>query len=215
MKNIEYEIIESGDFAVNTVILRKKDSSECIIIDSGEEFDSINALIKKKSLQPVALLYTHAHIDHIGSAAELVGEYSLPVYLNSDDMDLYKMISEQATMFCRPDKGICQNINFFKHKDILTFLKIPDLEIKVLYTPGHSAGSSCFYLEKEKLLIAGDTLFAGGIGRTDLPGSQPDKIINSIRSQLFTLPGKVKVIPGHGDETTIDVEIKTNPFLIG
>lgn len=183
---------------------------EALIIDPGAEAGTIQKAIDGLAVTPVAILLTHTHYDHIGAVDETRKIFDVPVYV----------AAEEDSWLGDPSKNLSQMIGMPFIVDAADHLFNPDetLEIgdftfKVLATPGHSPGGVSFVFDEDKFVISGDALFAGGIGRSDFPGSNGRQLLNGIREQLFTLPGDYKVYSGHGPETTIQHEIDTNPFF--
>jgi len=181
---------------VNTYVLADK-SGDCAIIDCGcynsTETEKLAGFIKAKNLNPVLVLNTHCHLDHIFGNSYLLEKYKL------------------KPLSCELDEANrLEPAGFIADNQIVTF---GTTDLLALQVPGHTLGSLAFYSEKNDCVFTGDALFAGSIGRTDLPGGNYDTLINSIRNKLFVLPGSTIVYPGHGKETTIEKEIKTNPFF--
>lgn len=200
-----------GMFQCNCSILADEESREAVIIDPGDEVDRIVAAITDNELKPVAIVHTHAHLDHIGGTAALSRATGAPTYLHDSDSFLHESLPMQAMMLglhLPPSSPIdqaladLQAVSFGRH------------ELGVLHTPGHTPGSVCFDVIGHDLCFSGDTLFCQGIGRTDLPGGDYSAIERSIRDRLYTLNGAVEVIPGHGPPTTIDRERMSNPFVL-
>jgi glyoxylase-like metal-dependent hydrolase (beta-lactamase superfamily II) len=181
-----------------------------MVIDPGDEIQSILALVRKHNLQVKQIVITHAHIDHVGGAMKLRAATGAPILLNQNDYDLLKMLDIQATWIGVPPPGKVDIDQSIGQSDTI---KAGSLTANVIFTPGHTEGSVCLYFPVEKKLIAGDTLFAGSIGRTDLPGGSFDKIIDSLHDKLLALPDDTVVTPGHGPQTTIGEERANNPFL--
>jgi glyoxylase-like metal-dependent hydrolase (beta-lactamase superfamily II) len=181
-----------------------------MVIDPGDEIESILALVRKHGLQVKQIVITHAHIDHVGGAMKLRAATGAPILLNQNDYELLKMLDVQAAWIGAPPPGKVQIDQNIGQDDTL---KAGSLTANVIFTPGHTEGSVCLYFPAEKKLIAGDTLFAGSIGRTDLPGGSFEKIIDSLHDKLLALPDDTLVIPGHGPQTTIGEERESNPFL--
>jgi glyoxylase-like metal-dependent hydrolase (beta-lactamase superfamily II) len=181
-----------------------------MVIDPGDEIQSILALVGKHNLQVKQIVITHAHIDHVGGAMKLRAATGAPILLNQNDYDLLKMLDIQATWIGVPPPGKVEIDQSVGQADTV---KAGSLTANVIFTPGHTEGSICLYFPVEKKLIAGDTLFAGSIGRTDLPGGSFEKIIDSLHDKLLALPDDTVVTPGHGLQTTIGEERENNPFL--
>jgi len=178
---------------------------KCVIIDAGDSADFILNEIISKKLKPNAILATHGHFDHLLAAGEMQLSYNIPFYISKKDSFLLKRAKETADYYLgfKNDVIKIKNIKDINSKEI----KIKNLTIKVIKTPGHTPGSVCFYIEKEKLLFTGDTLFKAGIGRYDFSYSSKKNIVQSI-IRLYSLPDDVIVFPGHGDKTTIGDEKK-------
>lgn len=199
---------------VNTYILADL-SGDCAIIDCGcydpDEFNELTNLIGQKELKPVLLLNTHCHLDHIFGNRFILEKYNLGTFCHREDEQNRENAVNHAMMF-----GLSMEIppvpaGFIKDRQRLSFGKT---DLVALHVPGHSRGSLAFYCSTDKIVFTGDALFAGSIGRTDLPGGNYEALINSITTRLFTLPSDTCVYPGHGESTTIEKEIKSNPFFI-
>jgi glyoxylase-like metal-dependent hydrolase (beta-lactamase superfamily II) len=204
------ETFPTGPLQSNCTILGDEESGEAIVVDPGDEADRINRRLIKLGLKLKQILLTHAHFDHVGAAADLKKLTGAPIFLNEDDLPLLATVREQASWLgMRPTETATPD-EYLSDGRIVGLERYP---AQVLATPGHTQGGVCLYFESLKLLIAGDTLFAGGIGRTDLPGGDYSQIIHSIQSRLMVLPEDTKVITGHGPSTTIGIERRTNPFL--
>jgi glyoxylase-like metal-dependent hydrolase (beta-lactamase superfamily II) len=181
-----------------------------MVIDPGDDIADILPLIKKHNLQIKQIVITHAHIDHVGGAMKLRAATGAPILLNQNDYALLKMMDVQASWIGMASPGKIDIDQSIANADTV---KAGSLVANVLHTPGHTEGSICLYFPAEKKLIAGDTLFAGSIGRTDLPGGSFDKIIHSLHEKLMALPDDTLVVPGHGPMTNIGEERQSNPFL--
>ncbi len=205
------ETFPVGLLSCNCTILGDEEGGEAIVVDPGDDVPGILARLARHHLTLKQIIITHAHIDHVGGAAKLKAATGAPILLNQDDLPLLEMLSAQAAWlgvempeWVPPDQHAADNL-------IIGLKKFPGI---VLHTPGHTEGSISLHFAPEKLLIAGDTLFAGTIGRTDLPGGNMKKILTSIHDRLLPLPDETRVIPGHGNKTTIGHERKSNPFLV-
>jgi glyoxylase-like metal-dependent hydrolase (beta-lactamase superfamily II) len=199
-----------GPLQCNCTILGDEQAGEAIVIDPGDEVGRIHRRLSDLGLKLKQILVTHAHIDHVGGALKLKRLTGAPILFNQDDLPLIKMMEMQAGWLgvatpetAPPDESLTDGLS----------VGLPSLPAQVIHTPGHTQGSVCLHFAPLKLLIAGDTLFAGSIGRTDLPGGNYDQIIDSIQFRLLPLPDETKVLPGHGPGTTIGAEKKNNPFL--
>ena len=210
---IKIQSFTFNPFQENTYVL-SDESGECIIIDPGcydaEEKEELAIFIDSKGLKPVKILLTHAHIDHVLGINFLAGKYGLPIVMNSIETELLKSASIYGQMWGIQVEPAPDPQEFLKDGDTFTFGKT---ELEVLFTPGHSPGSLSFYHRPTKQLIAGDVLFYGSIGRTDLPGGNFETLEKSIRTKLYTLEDDVIVYSGHGQSTTIGHEKRTNPFV--
>ncbi len=207
-----HEILPVGPLQCNCSIVGDEQTKEAMVIDPGDEIDEVLAIVQRHGLTVKQIVITHAHIDHIGGAAKLKRVTGAPVLLNANDQALLKMLDVQATWLgMRPP----ENTTIDSSVTTGDTLRTGSLAADVLHTPGHTEGSICLYFAAEKKLIAGDTLFAGSIGRTDLPGGSYQKIMSSLRGPVLALPDETIVVPGHGPLTTIGDERETNPFLVG
>jgi hydroxyacylglutathione hydrolase len=205
-----HEILPVGPLQCNCSIVGDETSHEAMVIDPGDEIEDILALVQKHKLQVKHIVITHAHIDHVGGAMKLRAATGAPILLNQNDYALLKMLDVQAAWLGMKSPGKVDIDDSLGQADVV---KAGSLVANVMHTPGHTEGSICLYFPAEKKLIAGDTLFAGSIGRTDLPGGSFEKIIESLHGQVLALPDETLVIPGHGPETTIGEERQSNPFL--
>lgn len=205
-----HEILPVGPLQCNCSIIGDETSHEAMVIDPGDDIADVLALIEKHNLQVKQIVITHAHIDHVGGAMKLRAATGAPIVLNQNDYALLKMLDLQAAWIGMPSPG---NVEIDRSVGELDKIQAGPLVANVMHTPGHSEGSICLYFPAEQKLIAGDTLFAGSIGRTDLPGGSFDKIISSLHEKLLALPDDTIVVPGHGPLTTIGDERETNPFL--
>jgi hydroxyacylglutathione hydrolase len=205
-----HEILPVGPLQCNCSVIGDETTRDAMVIDPGADIDDIVTIIRKHNFKVKQIIITHAHIDHVGGAMKLRALTGAPILLNQNDYALLKMLDVQATWVGMPapgdvkiDAGLGDGEN----------LSAGSLSANVLHTPGHTEGSVCLYFPAEKLLIAGDTLFAGSIGRTDLPGGSLEKIMRSLHQRVLALPDETVVIPGHGPKTTIGDEREGNPYL--
>lgn len=201
-----------GPLACNCTILGDEATATALVVDPGAEVEDILGHLAAHRWKLSAIIVTHAHIDHIGGAAELKRRTGAPVWLCPRDLRLYDTLESQAHWIGVPPP---ERVVIDGDLGVGTRLELGAHRLHVLETPGHTEGSVCLYLPEESKLFAGDTLFAGSIGRTDLPGGDDVAIIDSIRGTLMALPDPTIVIPGHGPETTIGQERLHNPFLRG
>jgi hydroxyacylglutathione hydrolase len=199
---------------VNTYILAGK-SGNCAIIDCGcygeKEFAELTGFLDEKKLNPVLLLNTHCHLDHIFGNGLILDRYGLRSHYSELEEQNRRLAPNHAMIF-----GLEMNVapdaeTYIEHNQTIGF---EDISFKALHVPGHTAGSLAFYSEDNNCVFTGDALFAGSIGRSDLPGGNFNTLITSIKTHLLTLPDETVVYPGHGPETTIGKESRTNPYLI-
>jgi len=206
-----HEIITVGPLQCNCSIIGDEATREAMVIDPGDQIDDIMNIVERHGLTVKQIVVTHAHIDHVGGAMKLKQRTGAPVMLNQNDQALLKMMDTQAAWIGVRPPGQIAIDQSLKDADRL---QVGKLNASVMHTPGHTEGSICLYFPAEKKLIAGDTLFAGSIGRTDLPGGSYEKIMDSLRGRVLELSDDTVVIPGHGPETTIGEERQSNPFLV-
>jgi hydroxyacylglutathione hydrolase len=207
-----------GVLQCNCLIIGDPKTREALVIDPGDEVERILGLLGRYKLTVKVIVSTHAHIDHIGGLAKLHQYTGAPVMMHNDDLPLYHGMDVQADFLCMQAPELVDVDHLLKDGDSLSW---GGFQANVIHTPGHSPGSVSLYLPKDsghiKLtqpqLFAGDTLFAGSIGRTDLWGGSFDQIMDSIKSKLLQLPDDTVVHPGHGPSTSIGHERHSNPFL--
>jgi hydroxyacylglutathione hydrolase len=205
-----HEILPVGMLQCNCSILGDETSGEAIVVDPGDDIPRIVKLLEKHHLTVKQILITHAHIDHIAGAARLKQLTGAPILYNPRDLPLVQMMDVQATWLGMPTPEVHAPDDALEDGRVIA---ITGLRGNILATPGHTQGSVCLHLPTQQLLLAGDTLFAGSVGRTDLPGGDTRTLIRSIHDKLLTLPDTTIVVPGHGPNTTIGVERESNPFL--
>ena len=194
---MEITTLTLGDYMTNCYILRQEGSDKCLIIDPGYEAGRILAFLQEKHLEPEAILLTHGHFDHVGAVGDIAAETDCDVYISAADLSLPPMITNGKLFYTHtyPASGT---------------LNLAGLTLRILPTPGHTPGSVC--LLTGDTILSGDTLFRGSCGRTDLPGGSWEQIASSLKT-LAALPADYRVLPGHGEETTLDWERKHNPYL--
>ncbi|HUR30774.1 MAG TPA: MBL fold metallo-hydrolase [Saprospiraceae bacterium] len=211
--SLEIQSITFNPFEENTYII-SNDTGECIIIDPGcsdqQERDELSRIIKDAGWTPTRLINTHCHIDHILGNAFVANTYNLGLEIHRGELPVLKSGLTVAGMYGIPYDPSPDPVSFLDENSVVEF---GGTSIKILYTPGHSPASICFYNAADGWLVGGDVLFYESIGRTDLPGGDHNTLLNSIRTQLFPLPAETIVYPGHGPQTTIGYEKMFNPFL--
>ncbi|MEH7390443.1 MBL fold metallo-hydrolase [Bacillus sp. JJ1474] len=210
---MEWNQLPLGPLQTNCYIL-SKENNICLIFDPGEESDKLSSYIQKAKLKPVAIILTHAHFDHIGAVDDIREEYNIPVYIHEKEADwlLDPALNGSSRYEMIPNiSGKPADIIINNEQEIT----IGDFTLQIYETPGHSPGSISIYIKDSGLVVAGDALFYGSIGRTDLPGGNHQQLLNSIHNKLLGLPEETIVLPGHGPATTIGQEMDTNPFLNG
>lgn len=203
--------IPNGVFAENCYIVVDEQARECVIVDPGEEAGLILHKVKETGAHPVAIWLTHAHLDHVLGVARVAADTGAPIWLHPADRPLYDAVPEQAAWFGLSQPGTLPAPD--KEMASGQHLSVGNLSFAVRHTPGHSPGSVC--LLGPGVAFTGDVLFAGSIGRTDLPGGDFETLIGSIERELLTLSDDTIVYSGHGPETTIGRERASNPFLTG
>ena len=202
-------------FGINTYLVYDPVTLCCAVIDPGmihkEEENAISDYILKNNLKLTHIINTHLHIDHVAGDNYLKKKYEAPLLANAGDLFLLKNLQAQAELFGLPIKFDAIEID--QNLEPGEVIKIGKGELKVIGVPGHSKGSITLYDPRDKFLIAGDALFQGSIGRTDLPGGNHSELLKNIKENLFSLPDDTVVYPGHGPSTTIGAEKKFNPFF--
>lgn len=203
-------------FATNCWVIAAEKGSECIIVDPGmtDISSEIEMIVAEEGLKPVAALLTHGHLDHTFSVKPLADGYDIPAYIHSEDR---RFIAEPAGIHGAQFVETLSGMSFSEPKKVEvlkdgSMLELLGLSIKAIHAPGHTRGSLMFLLNDE-FLLSGDVLFAGSIGRTDLPTGSSSDMKNTLKKKVLTLNDEIRVLPGHGGETTIKYERKTNPYL--
>lgn len=204
----EVDSLTVGPFQENTFFVRSSGSSEVVIIDPGEEAGRLEDTIESHNWKPVAILNTHAHLDHVGAVVPLQQRYGIPFYLHPKEEPILNAAPEAARLYGVREPEIPSAIKPLSPGDSVV---LAGLTFQVRFTPGHTPGHVAFVLSDR--VFAGDVLFSGSIGRTDLPGGHTETLLVSIRDQMLTLPDPFIVHCGHGPDTTIGRERASNPFL--
>jgi glyoxylase-like metal-dependent hydrolase (beta-lactamase superfamily II) len=212
MEQLRTDILVVGPLGVNCVVLACAGNGEGVVIDPGSEAERICSAVARHGIRVKAVLNTHGHFDHVGGNAGVTACSGAPLLIHPADVPYlsraaasaanYGLVSQDSPA---PDGSLEQGLE----------IVFGDRRLQVLHTPGHTPGGCCFYLPEDGLLISGDTLFAESVGRTDLPGGDHRTLINSITGRLMSLGDDVRVIPGHGPDTTIGHERRHNPYLQG
>lgn len=202
--------LELGPFLANCFLLRREGERDTLVVDPGFEPERVEEALEDWDGAPVAILLTHAHVDHVAGVEALVRTHSIPVYLHPADLALYGAAAQQAAAFGLAMRQPPPPDEYFAHGQTLTLAGV-DLEVR--HAPGHSPGG--VVLSTGDRSFVGDCVFAGSIGRTDLPGGDTGELLRSIREQILTLPGDTILHTGHGPDTTVDREAGSNPFLTG
>lgn len=202
-------------FGENTYILKSNTSSKAIIVDPGmmtvPEREAVDSYITQNALEPQCILVTHMHVDHVASAAWLAGKYNVKIKASKADAPLAASLPAQAARF-----GLKIEVKPIENYDTIgdgDSLSLDGEAINVLASPGHSPGGLAFYLPQSGVVLVGDSLFLGSIGRTDLPGGSHEQLVESIRRKILTLPGDTAVLPGHGPQTSVADEKAHNPYV--
>lgn len=197
-----------GPLQENCYLLADDDVNQAVLIDPGDEAERLLRALSGFELTAVWL--THAHFDHIGALAAVHRRFHVPVYLHPGDHEFFEHAAERAAFFGLVLEQPRVRTEPLKPGQKLTLGRHT---ATCLFTPGHAPGHMAFYLPKKGVVFAGDALFRGSVGRTDLPGANPEQLLTSIRRELLTLPPETRVLSGHGPETTVGEEQRTNPFL--
>ncbi len=198
----------------NAWVIAPERGGPAVVVDAPPDADGVAGLLAANDLVPVALLVSHGHVDHVGGAGEIVRRFAVSAYIHPDDEYLYRDPAAQLRQlwgfevpgdYAPPDRWV-----MLEHGQVLV---LAGLTFDVVHTPGHTPGHCCFHVPEESVLFSGDQLFAGSIGRTDLPGGDYDALMRSMEKRVVTLPAETTVFPGHGPTTTLAAELAHNPFL--
>jgi glyoxylase-like metal-dependent hydrolase (beta-lactamase superfamily II) len=209
-KPMIFESVEVGPLGVNCFILGCAASREGVVIDPGGDVGRISEIVQRHGLKIRYIINTHGHFDHVGGNLQAVKAFGAPLLIHENDAAMLGRAAEVANMYGMQGENSPAPDSFLAETTEIVF---GTHHMKVLHTPGHTQGGCCLYLEAEKKVITGDTLFADSIGRTDLPGGSHEQLLASVRTKLFTLPDEVTAYPGHGPKTTIGHEKRNNPYF--
>jgi glyoxylase-like metal-dependent hydrolase (beta-lactamase superfamily II) len=205
---MDYQLVIVGPLETNCYLFYCSKTRECAVIDPGAEAEKIFEAISSLNLKPIIILNTHGHVDHTGANLDLKERYQVPIAIHPGDLPLleeYLQLEFGLMLGARPapapDRLLADGEK----------IVIGETFLQVIHSPGHSPGSVCFYADH--LLFAGDTLFCGGVGPTDLPGGSWKDLAHSLKARVMTLPDETVVLPGHGPKTTIGEERESNPYL--
>ena len=200
--------------ATNCYLVSSEPGGPAVIIDAPPEAPAIADMVRHSGVTPRALLLTHAHLDHIGGAGGVTEEWGIDACLHPDDGWMAGDLPSQVRMLMGfDDPGDFAGASRYEPLEDGELLYLAGLRFRVLHTPGHSPGHCCFWLEDDGILFSGDHLFAGSIGRTDLPGGDYETLLRSMAEKVVALPPETYVLPGHGPATTLARELASNPFL--
>jgi glyoxylase-like metal-dependent hydrolase (beta-lactamase superfamily II) len=200
-----------GPFAENTLLVADSDSGDALLVDPGGDLDRVLASAGPGGVRVNGIFLTHGHIDHVAGCAEAQERLGVPCQIHAADRDWLEAIPQQAEMFGFERPGAIPRVDrFHEHGDTV---RVGEHVGRVLHTPGHSQGSCCLWFEGARTLLSGDTLFAGSVGRTDLPGGDFGRLATSIVERLFTLGDEIRFYPGHGPGGALGDERRTNPFV--
>ncbi len=207
MINIFHTVL--GMVGTNCYIIVNEDSKQCVVVDPADHAKGIYGVVEQAECKLEGILLTHGHFDHILAAQELKDMSGAKIYASEEEKSI--LSSSQHNLSAVMGEGAITLEADEYLKDGVEY-EVAGIKFKALHTPGHTKGSMCFYIKECDTLISGDTLFAESVGRTDFPTGSMSQIVNSIKTKLFALPGDTRVLPGHGDETSIDYEKMHNPY---
>ena len=207
--NISIKSMVLGLVGTNCYLITNDETKETVIVDPADQGEQINQRLIEQGMKPVAVLLTHGHFDHIMGVDAVRDRWQIPVYLSADEKDL---IADPALNGC---SMIGRNVSVKADHFVSDgqSLVLGAMLFEVISTSGHTAGSVCYYMPQSDVLLSGDTLFEGSVGRTDLPTGSMSRLVRSIREKLMTLKDEVQVLPGHGGATTMGYEKQYNPYF--
>ena len=208
--NVQIKVVQVGLLSTNCYLVMNDDTLEGFIVDPGDETIKINSEIEEMGMVPTAILLTHGHFDHIMAVGELKLKYNIKTYAYEAEAEvLSDSYMNSSARLGRKRYTLTPDVLLKDYEE----LSPAGITVKSLFTPGHTLGGACYFLEEQKLLFSGDTLFCESIGRTDLPTGDSDLLIKSVRTRLAVLPEDTFVLPGHGEPTTIGHEKQYNSFM--
>jgi hydroxyacylglutathione hydrolase len=199
--------------ATNCYVVSAGEGGPGVIVDAPPDPAAVAEVVRRAGVVPQALLLTHGHLDHIGGAGRTAAEFGIPAHLHPADEELASGLEEQGRLLLGPAGGEYSGAGRYEPLAHGEMLDLAGLRFRVIHTPGHTAGHCCLWLEEEAVLFSGDHLFAGSIGRTDLPGGDYATLMRSMAERIVPLPAGTDILPGHGPATTLARELAANPFL--
>ena len=206
------EKLTVGPFQENCYIVGDEATGTGALFDPGDEATRIALAVEQTNLEISQIIITHAHLDHVGAVTTLVDEYACPVLMHREAEPMLRQLPSQALMMGVRFGKVPNVDGYIEDEEVV---RVGNLSFTALYTPGHAPGHLAFYSAAEGVVISGDALFAGSVGRVDLPGGSMEVLMRSINERLLTLPDDTVVLSGHGPETTMGEERAHNPFLVG
>ncbi len=199
-----------GRLGTNCYIVKNEDNGKGFIVDPGDDFERISNTLSELSIDPEAVLLTHGHYDHIGAVEALKSEYKdMKVYASADEAEVLESPEKNLSAFSGEALKVSEAV-FLNDNDMID---IAGAKIECLATPGHTVGGMCYYLECNKVVFCGDTIFRASVGRTDFPGGDEITLVDSIINKIFVLPDDTRLLPGHGPATDVEYEKANNPFI--
>lgn len=209
---MKIEVLTVGPFAMNAMLVYSEDTKRGFLVDPGDEVPSILKKAEDLGVKVEAIVFTHGHIDHVAHAEEARKALGVPTYLHRDDWEMAAQVPQQAMMFGLPP---CPTVQIDHELPGQGEFEVAGFTFRCYHTPGHSPGSVTLVSPEHNLALVGDVIFAGSVGRTDLPGCSPQALNRSLKEVIVPLPDDMTLYPGHGPSTKVGVEKRSNPFLRG